>query len=369
MKIIHLVLGKGNPNRMNGVNKVAYQLATTQTEMGHDVTLWGIANNLDLNYPERNFKTVLFQQTKNKLKLDAYLKKAIAKLSEDAIVHIHGSFIPEFFHVSKLLSKRKISFIYTPHGALTKGAMAKNNFVKKMYFQLFESTIIKNAKAMQLLGVQELEFTNDLIHTNNKVLIPNGQDLSVIPDLETVKNKKIVFGFCGRLATFHKGLDLLFRGFKLYLENGGEGTLELIGDSDEREMLENLCGKLGIRNHVIFHGKQFGEEKFKLIGGFDVFMHTSRMEGFPTAVLEAAAMGKVCITSEATNINDYFRKFNAGLPMENNNVKTIAKKMSEASRLFRQQKLQSIGNRAKEMVQKEFNWTHVSKQLIDVYSK
>ena len=60
MKIIHLVLGKGNPNRMNGVNKVAYQLATTQTEMGHDVTLWGIANDLHKNYPERNFKTVLF---------------------------------------------------------------------------------------------------------------------------------------------------------------------------------------------------------------------------------------------------------------------------------------------------------------------
>ena len=369
MKIIHLVLGKGNPNRMNGVNKVAYQLATTQTEMGHDVTLWGIANDLELNYPDRNFKTVLFQQMKNKLKLDSNLRQAIEALSKDSIVHIHGSFIPEFFHVSKLLSSLDVPYVYTPHGALTEGAMVKNNFAKKMYFQLFESTLIKNAKAMQLLGIQEMEYTNNLINSNNKVLIPNGQDLSVIPSLDQVNNKEIVFGFCGRLATFHKGLDLLFEGFKMYLDNGKKGTLELIGDSDEREMLENLCQKLGITDQVVFHGKKFGEEKYELIGGFDVFMHTSRMEGFPTAVLEAAAMGKVCITSEATNINDYLRKFNAGLPMKINNKETIASTMAEALKLFDQDELEPIGKRAKEMVEKEFSWTNVSKQLIEVYEK
>ncbi len=369
MKIIHIVLGKGNPNRMNGVNKVAYQLATTQTQMGYDVTLWGIANNLEINYPDRNFKTVLFQQNKNKLKLDINLKSSINALTENTIVHIHGSFIPEFFHVSKLLSKKNIDYIYTPHGALTKGAMVKNNFAKKLYFELFESTLIKNAKAMQLLGVQEVEYTNSLINSNNKVLIPNGQDLTVIPDLEEVNNKEIVFGFCGRLATFHKGLDLLFEGFKIFLDNGNNGTLELIGDSDERLKLETHCLELGIEKKVIFHGKKFGYEKFKLIGKFDVFMHTSRMEGFPTAVLEASGMGKVCITSEATNINDYLRKFDAGLPMHTNTPASIAKKMEEALELFNADKLSPIGNRAKEMVENEFSWTNVSQQLIEVYTK
>jgi len=43
MNIIHLVLGKANPNRMNGVNKVANQLATTMTNLNKEVELWGIA--------------------------------------------------------------------------------------------------------------------------------------------------------------------------------------------------------------------------------------------------------------------------------------------------------------------------------------
>ena len=47
MKIIHAVLGKANPDRMNGVNKVAHQLAKTQQGMGHEVTVWGIASSLE----------------------------------------------------------------------------------------------------------------------------------------------------------------------------------------------------------------------------------------------------------------------------------------------------------------------------------
>ncbi len=370
MKIIHLVLGKGNPERMNGVNKVAYQLATTQTQMGHDVYLWGIANNLTKNYPARNFKTILFQQNKNKLKIDSNLILAIKELDKESIVHIHGSFIPEFYHVSKLLATQQTPYVYTPHGALTKGAMVKNNFIKKMYFELFESSLIKKAKVMQLLGIQELEFTKTLINSDNKYLIPNGQDLSSIPSFEKRerKNENIVFGFCGRLARFHKGLDLMIMGFKEFIDRGNKGSIEFIGDGGDRLELENLVEELNLTNFVLFHGALFGQPKYERINDCDVFLHTSRMEGFPTAVLEAAALEKVCITSEATNINDYLRNFDAGLPMKNNEVKDIADMMEKANELFKNDKLEPIGKRARKMVEEEFSWMKVAQQLVDVYS-
>jgi hypothetical protein len=43
MEIIHIVLGKANPDRMNGVNKVVYQLATKQVEFGENVAVWGLS--------------------------------------------------------------------------------------------------------------------------------------------------------------------------------------------------------------------------------------------------------------------------------------------------------------------------------------
>ena len=92
MKIIHLVLGKANPERMNGVNKVAHKLATVQTELAYEVCLWGVSNDLLHNYPERNFKTRLFQQHRQKINLDKELLKAISTLSKDTVIHFHGRF-------------------------------------------------------------------------------------------------------------------------------------------------------------------------------------------------------------------------------------------------------------------------------------
>jgi len=193
MRIIHLVLGKGNPNRMNGVNKVAHTLATVQTSLGHDVYLWGIANSLTHNFPPRNYNTILFRQISNKLKLDDDLIRKINDLSKDTIVHIHGSFIPEFYHVSKALKKRSIPYIYTSHGALAPGAMEKNSIVKRVYFQLFERSILKNARAVQVLGKSVEDNIANLVKLDNKVSIPNGQDLEELPYIKKGESSKYVY--------------------------------------------------------------------------------------------------------------------------------------------------------------------------------
>jgi len=369
MNIIHLVLGKANPNRMNGVNKVADQLAKHQQALGYDVTLWGIANSLDKNYPERNYKTRLFQQSKNKLSLDSAIKTEIQNLSKDSIVHIHGSFIPEFYNICKLLDAYKVDYIYTPHGALTVGAMQKNNFLKKTYFKLFESRIIKKAKAVHLLGKNEVKDFQHLAQINHHCLVPNGQDLTAIPTIQQEgKNEHPVFGFCGRIAIFHKGLDLMLEGFQAYLKNGNKGTLELIGDGKDMETLKEKARKLGIEQYLVFHGAKFGDEKFKLINSFDAFLHTSRMEGFPTAVLEAAALQIPCITSEATNINSYIETYDAGLTLQQNTPLEIKQVMEQTAQLFYANNLQTKGANALKMVKEAFSWQEIAQRLIQIYA-
>lgn len=370
MKIIHLVLGKANPERMNGVNKVAYQLATTQTALGFDVMLWGIANNLEINYAPRQFKTQLFQQYTNKWRLDSQLIEAIKQLPKNTIIHIHGAFIPTFYRLSRLLKKQEIAYIFTPHGSFTEMAMSKNKWLKKWYFHYFETSLIRDAKRIQLLGIHEYEYLDQLTQEANKCLIPNGQDFSVIPDslAKGSKNPVIVFGFCGRLATFHKGLDLMLMGFQKYLQSGRTGWLEFIGDGDDRADLEQLSKELGVEDRVVFHGKKFGAEKFALLNKMDVFLHTSRMEGFPTAVLEAAAMHKPTITSEATNINDFVKKYQTGWTLQDNTPEEIAEVMRLAKQAFVDQQLEGMGERGKQMVKQEFDWKNIAQQLVAIYA-
>ncbi len=367
MKIIHTVLGKANPERMNGVNKVAHQLATTMKAEGQDVCLWGIANSLEHNYPERIYETFLFQQQKNKLGLDPELKKAIQALEKDTIVHFHGAFIPEFYHFAKALNKKKIPYLYTPHGSLTAGAMHKSSLKKKTYFRLFESYILKHAKKVQLLGQSEVDYLSTMIQANNLCMIPNGQ---IFPQGDWTKNSESeepVFGFCGRLDTYHKGLDNLLDGFALYLKNGFEGKLEMIGDGKDRAALEKRASTLQIDRHITFHGAKFGDEKYKILKSIDMFMHPSRMEGFPTAVLEAAALEKPCISSDATNINAFIKKYSAGIPIDKSTPENVGTAMQIAYKIYRSGGLEHLGENALHMVESEFTWEKIAAKLVQEY--
>lgn len=370
MKIIHIVLGKANPDRMNGVNKVAHNLCTSMTEQGYDTELWGIANTLEHNYPERNYTTKLFQQQKNKLSLDANLVTAIEGLTDKAIVHIHGAFISEFYHIAKRLERKKVAFFYTPHGALTENAMRKSSWKKKVYFKLFESWIIKKAKRVQLLGQSEVDHLESILPTNNKCVIPNGQ---IIPDKNLWKTssdnikKELNFGFCGRLDIYHKGLDNLIDGFRLYLDQGHTGKLSLIGDGKDRDELEKKVLDHKLELHTVFHGAKFGTEKYMILEEMDMFMHPSRMEGFPTAVLEAASLGKPCITSDATNINPYIKSWKAGITIGKSSAEAVAKAMVDASNLHSKNKLEPLGKNAFEMVKNEFTWNKIVEKLVKEY--
>jgi hypothetical protein len=111
MEIIHIVLGKANPERLNGVNKVVFNLASEQTKAGKNVQLWGITDNPIHDYPERNFKTLLFKASKFPFLIDSDLKSAI-KSHKTSVFHLHGGWIPLFSSLAKLFAKHQIKYCH-----------------------------------------------------------------------------------------------------------------------------------------------------------------------------------------------------------------------------------------------------------------
>src|ERR1700722_11488354 len=135
MEIIHLILGKANPERMNGVNKVIHEMATNQHLHGYPVQVWGITAQPKHDYPDRVFSTRLFQAYRNPFRLDAALKQAFLDYKGRIVVHIHGAFIPVFYAVSRFLDDHTIPFIITPHSTYNRLIMKKNAMRKKIYFR------------------------------------------------------------------------------------------------------------------------------------------------------------------------------------------------------------------------------------------
>lgn len=368
MNIIHLVMGKANPQRMNGVNKVAYQLAKTQHETGLQVSVWGITKNPVHDYPVRAFNTRLFVNTR--LGLSKELRAALSALTPDTVVQIHGVFIPVLDRVAVFLKQINRAYIITPHGALAKAAMARHALRKRVYFSCFTLPVLLGAANVQMLGEQESEDLFHLAPTIRQVLVPNGQDLKEIPDFPTRSENQIpVFGYCGRLDSYHKGLDLMLEAFKTMLAQGTAARLIVIGDGKDRRKLERYCAVHRLEQGVVFCGAQYGVEKFRLLASCDFFLHTSRMEGFPVAVLEAAALGLPCLTTKPTSMNRYLERHQAGFAIPQVAVDSILTAMQEAVATFKKPRFRELSHNARQMIREVFSWEDVARQLTTVYQK
>lgn len=364
MEIIHIVLGKANPERLNGVNKVVHELISHQVESKQQVFLWGISNDLSVNFPARNFKTLLFQKHNNPFLLNHDLKNAIRTSSADTIFHLHGGWIPLFFSLSKFLMKHGKRYVITPHGAYNEIAMKKNFFVKRLYYLLFEKYVLKNAKKIHLIGKSEVSGLSKIYHSTTYSLVPYGFEPSTATNSTRVQTNEIVFGFIGRIDIYTKGLDVLVNAFEKFQEKVSNTKLWVVGDGVEKSKLEAIVTNKKLQHKVIFVGKKFGKEKEQLLQQMDVFMHPSRNEGLPASVLEAASFGKPCIVSSFTNVGDQIEQYEAGITVKEFTATNFTKAMLDLYENWKNYATYSkMCSNAIQMVKIEFDWTKVLNEL------
>ncbi|WP_312342526.1 glycosyltransferase family 4 protein [Chryseobacterium binzhouense] len=364
MGIVHLILGKANPEKMNGVNKVVYNIATKQAENNQNVEVWGISENTEINYPERNFRTKIFKRRKNPFSIPEDLKKEIINSSESTVFHLHGGWIPVFATVSRFLRKHNFTYIITPHGAYNAVAMQKSILTKKMYFELFEKTVIKNASKIHCIGESEMEGLQSIFPTRKGTLIPYGferlkDDLSFSSQKET-----LIFGFVGRLDIYTKGLDLLVESFAEFSKADPDSKLWIIGDSNEKAELHKKIKTLGIEEKTVLFGSKFGAEKKDLLKKMDVFVHPSRNEGLPVSVIEAANFGKPCIVTKNTNIGYLVEQFNAGINIPFPEKTILTKAFFDISKIWKdRQNYEKICGNAVKMVEEAFDWKYILDEM------
>lgn len=365
MEIIHLILGKANPNRMNGVNKVVYQLATQQAAAGKNVAVWGITKDLTINYEQRNFNTLLFQAYSNPFKIGKALKDAILE-KRTAVFHLHGGWIPVYACLTRFFANHGISYVLTPHGAYNTIAMERSNFRKKIYFQLFEKPLLNSAKRVHAIGESEVEGLAKIYPNDKSFLMPYGFNAADQKTKPLEKNTPFTIGFIGRLDIYTKGLDLMIDAFAEFQKTYPNSRLWIIGDSDERAELEASIAEKQIKN-VTLWGAKFGLEKNELLHQMHTFVHASRNEGLPASVLEAANMGIPCIVTKATNVGSFITAYKAGIAIPNEDTKALTTAFETLYKYREKKWLCLLAENAKRMVDEAFNWNILVQKFDKLY--
>lgn len=117
--------------------------------------------------------------------------------------------------------------------------------------------------------------------------------------------------FVGRLAGV-KGVPVLFDALALVAKRYPDTHLTLIGDGPEREKLELLATKLGIKQSVTFAGYQSQSEVATHLAQTDVFVLPSFAEGVPVVLMEAMAAQVPVVTTRIAGIPELVRDGESG---------------------------------------------------------
>ena len=169
--------------------------------------------------------------------------------------------------VSKHVTRKEIQFFYKFYNNYDKIICQSDD----MQNDLGENFKIRKEKLIKINNPVDFTFINNQLAVSEK---PE----SFKDDFENVVA-------IGNLSS-RKGFDNLLRVFS-HLKNE-KIILHILGDGKDKDILHQLKNDLGLEN-VIFHGQQ--KNPYQFLKFADLFVLSSRYEGFPNVLLEAGACG------------------------------------------------------------------------------
>ncbi|MGL4999345.1 MAG: glycosyltransferase, partial [Cetobacterium sp.] len=99
-----------------------------------------------------------------------------------------------------------------------------------------------------------------------------------------------------RLTNHQKDFKTLIDGFKLAKENGIKEKLYILGDGPDKENIQELIDKCGMKEEVLLLGSQ--KNPYPWLKNAEFFVHSSKYEGFGLVLVEAMILGKAVISSD-----------------------------------------------------------------------
>ena len=182
----------------------------------------------------------------------------------------------------------------------------------------------------------------------NMVLIPDGVDVDrfhPMPDarerLGWTDGQRPVL-YVGRLS-HEKGVQHLMEALPAVRDHVPGVRLHLLGEGPHKRQLQELIGRLGLEEQVVFHGWVDQPQLPLYYSGAEVTVLPSFSEGLPRVMMEALACGSVFLGTRITGIIDHIEDEKTGYLVEPGDPEGLAARLvdiltnpSAAARVARQ---------------------------------
>jgi glycosyltransferase involved in cell wall biosynthesis len=299
--------------------------------------------------------------------------EAFSQIARPFVVHDNGLWLPHNHKIAQISRRKGIPRIISLRGMLEPWALQHKKLKKAVAWSLYQRRDIQSAAALH--ATSELEKANygRLGLPNRAQVIPNGVKTLEREVIEAAWRRKITRPkgdkkravFLGRLYPV-KGLPLLLEAWARV--RPAEWVLEIAGPDEAGHLaeLETLASELSIADAVSFVGEVRNTAKSDFLLDADLFVLPSYQESFGLAAAEALAHGIPTITTTGTPWGRLSEQ-GAGWSVAPT-VDGIERALREAISLGAESHLQ-MGLKAHQLIDKEFSWSRVAANFLDVYSR
>jgi len=271
--------------------------------------------------------------------------------------------------------RRKIKVYITPRGTLSKIAISRNWIKKYLYIYLVLNLFIPFIEGFVALNQGEKNNIRNFYKKKKIIIIRNGIEDNHkyfvanknIFDSK-LDNKIINIGFVGRFEVYIKGLDILLESYIDYQKqvNDIRIVLTLIGEHSNKrynsiKYFDTTKEKLIDKSKLRILKPLYNDAKWTAMSNFDIFIHPSRTEGMPNAVLEAMSIGIPCIVSPETNMETIVSNAKCGWTI-NNNKKHLLEKLIKIQDINKKE-LFEMGQNGMKYAQSNLAWEMVAKTI------
>ena len=318
-----------------GAERVSANLSYMFSQLGHDVHIISILNNISYSY-----KGFLLNLGKLKDQNDSFFGKIKRyKIFKDYLKNekfdfvIDGRTRPLFlkeFLINKILySNQKVIFMV--HSYLIENYLPKNKILANLLY----------GKAHKFVAVSNE--IKELLHSKYKLnqinFIPNILlDFNEYNKEINIQNlpKKFILYF-GRVDDKVKNISLLINAYEISKLAKNDIFLVILGNGPDIKAMKKKVNSLGLGDRVIFHPFQCNPESIIKKALFSVL--TSRFEGFPLALIESLSSGTPVVSVDCKSGPKEIIKNNSnGLLVKNHNPQLLSKalnKMIEDKKLYK----------------------------------
>lgn len=182
----------------------------------------------------------------------------------------------------------------------------------KMWYYTVPRFFMKDTKVIAR-SVEAREFIKQYCKNTLDVVIDHGVNLDkFIPSLD----KNNYFVVCSQLIE-RKRIDGILEKFKNFiLTTGYNMNLLIIGDGDQRSILEEKSRDSGLPDRIHFLGKMNHKELIPLLSKAKAMLVNTKKDNSMISIVESIAVGTPVITTEVPLNSSYIKKYRLGIAKE-----------------------------------------------------